>query len=177
MIWFSSDLHLSHDKPFVYEPRGFTNIEDMNRTIIENFNSIVQPEDDLYLLGDLTLGPLDQSKNLLLDLPGKIHIILGNHDTRQRQAFYTQMPNVVEILGYAYTMKYGKRNLYLSHYPTYIDNYKEHPKVINLYGHTHQKDNFFQGFCNMYHVGVDSHNCFPVSIDEALSEIKSFKQG
>ena len=40
MIYLASDLHFNHDKPFIYEPRGFTNVYDMNRAIIKNFNSI-----------------------------------------------------------------------------------------------------------------------------------------
>ena len=48
-------------------------------------------------------------------------------------------------------------------------NLKEH--TINLFGHTHQKTNFYQGIPFMYHVGLDSHNCKPVSLEEVLSDI------
>jgi hypothetical protein len=48
--------------------------------------------------------------------------------------------------------------------------------VINLFGHTHQFDDFYDtndGYnFRMYHVGVDSHDCFPVPIDEVIEEIK-----
>ena len=39
MIYFTSDFHFAHKKPFLFEPRGFSNVEDMNRTIIENLES------------------------------------------------------------------------------------------------------------------------------------------
>ena len=35
-IWISSDLHLFHTKPFLYEPRGFDDVLNMNKTIIDN---------------------------------------------------------------------------------------------------------------------------------------------
>ena len=44
--------------------------------------------------------------------------------------------------------------------------------IINFYGHTHQTENFYKDYVNMYHVGVDSHDCYPVLIDDALAEIK-----
>ena len=52
MIWLCSDWHFCHDRGFVYEPRGFNSIEEMNETIVNKHNSIVLPEDDVYILGD-----------------------------------------------------------------------------------------------------------------------------
>ena len=81
MIYFTSDLHFGHDKPFLYEPRGFTNIYDMNNAIFRNWNSIVTEEDDVYVLGDLMLNNNEGGIWLIKRLRGRIHIILGNHDT------------------------------------------------------------------------------------------------
>ena len=64
MIYFSSDLHLNHNKPFLYEPRGFKDIYEMNEAIINNFHKIITPEDDLYLLGDTMLGNLEAGLHL-----------------------------------------------------------------------------------------------------------------
>ena len=47
-----------------------------------------------------------------------------------------------------------------------------HNLVINFYGHTHQTEDFYKDYVNMYHVGVDSHNCYPVLIDDALATVK-----
>ena len=43
--------------------------------------------------------------------------------------------------------------------------------ILNFYGHTHQEDNFYNGNPYMYHVGMDSHNLTPISIDEILEEV------
>ena len=45
--------------------------------------------------------------------------------------------------------------------------------IINLYGHTHQKSNFYMDNPTMYHVGVDSHNCYPVEINDIITDIKN----
>ena len=38
MIWITSDLHLQHDKPFIYEARGFSSIQEHDEAIIKNWN-------------------------------------------------------------------------------------------------------------------------------------------
>lgn len=43
--------------------------------------------------------------------------------------------------------------------------------MINLYGHTHQQTNFYNNNPFMYHVGVDSHNCYPISIEQISEDI------
>ena len=35
MIYFTSDLHFNHNKDFIYQARGFENIEEHNKTIVE----------------------------------------------------------------------------------------------------------------------------------------------
>ena len=59
MVWFTSDLHLGHNKPFLYEPRGFKNIQEHDNAIIENWNKIIRPNDKVYVLGDLMLNDND----------------------------------------------------------------------------------------------------------------------
>lgn len=178
MIYFSSDLHFGHNKDFIYKARGFNDIDEHNNRIILNFHRMIKPEDDLYLLGDTIMGDSDQTIKLFHQLPGKIHLIWGNHDTLKRQEMLEQTYNVVEVLGYAHTMKIGKQSFYLSHYPTLIGNYdNDKPlkrRVINLCGHTHTTDKFAdygeQGI--IYHCEVDAHEMYPVSIDEIMEDIK-----
>lgn len=175
-IYFSSDLHFGHNKEFLYKPRGFNCIEDMNAAIVENFNSVVKDEDDLYLLGDLMLGDYEIGKFCLESLKGKKHIIIGNHDTDNRVQIYKDLG--YDILGYASMFKYQKYHFYLSHYPTLTANFDDGSLkkcVINLYGHTHQQNNFFNEKSYMYHVGVDSHDCYPISIEQIIEDCKNKK--
>ena len=178
MIYFSSDLHFNHNKPFIYEPRGFKSIYDMNDTIIENFNSIITHDDDLYLLGDTFLGDLDAGISLFNQLPGKIHLVWGNHDTNTRSIAMTECPNVVEICSYASVLHYHKWHFYLSHYPTCTTNFDDYQKplkqrILCLAGHTHSKEKFEP--CGSYNVAVDAHSCFPVSIEEIIKDFKNLQ--
>lgn len=147
----------------------------MNNTILENLREYVHDEDDLYILGDLTLGPREVGIEMIKQIPGHIHIILGNHDTDARIELYKQLPNVVEIV-HATRFNYKKYHFYLSHYPTMTynldgaDNLKT--VLINLHGHTHATSPFYMDIPYIYNVGMDAHNCMPLSIDEVLLDIK-----
>lgn len=160
----------------MFQPRGFSDIETHNKTIVENWNNLITDEDDVYLLGDLMLNNNEAGMNLLSQLNGKLHIIIGNHDTDERVKLYRTLPNVVEEPKYANVIKYGKYKFYLSHYPTFTSSLeKEHLSncLINLYGHTHQQTNFYNDIPFMYHVGLDSHNNTPVSIEQIIEDCKA----
>ena len=103
-IWVSSDCHFCHDRDFIFKPRGFDNIFDMNETIIKNWNSLVNYDDTVYLLGDIMLNDNFEGINCLRRLNGNIKIIFGNHDTDTRKDLYKELYNV-EVLGYATLIK------------------------------------------------------------------------
>lgn len=177
MIYLTSDWHFGHDKEFLWGPRGLPSVYANSMAIVGNHNSMVTDEDDVYVLGDLMLGDYEYGMQMIRELKGKLHIILGNHDTDNRIKLYEILPNVQEIC-YSKVIKVGKQHYYLSHYPTICSNYDDKPyhnHMINLYGHTHQKGNFYvlDGEENpfMYHVGVDSHGCCPVSIEQVSEDI------
>lgn len=174
-IWVTSDLHFCHDREFVFVPRGFSSIQEMNETIIHHWNQVVSPEDEAYLLGDVMLGDNDEGFKCLKQLKGKIHIIVGNHDTDTRQELYKTCGNVVEV-ALAAKLKYKGYHFFMTHYPCLTGNLeKESLKkcTCNLFGHTHQKTNFYQDMPFMYHVGVDSHFCFPVLLDDVITEMEA----
>ena len=173
MLWFTSDWHFNHNKEFVYKERNFSDINQMNKSIITLYNNIVQPDDEVYVLGDLMLGDLDEGLNCIQQLNGHLHIVRGNHDTDRRWEAYKNLSNVVELENAIY-LKWHKYHFYLSHFPTFTGNIEKEAltqMTINLYGHTHQKNNFYNDIPYMYHVGIDSHNCCPVSIDTIIKEM------
>ncbi len=172
-IFITSDLHIGHDKDFVWKARGYKSVKEMNTNLIQKWNNLVDDDDDVYVLGDLILG--DKSNiEYLKELKGKIHIVLGNHDTTQRQMLYKELPNVVEM-SYAIMLKYKKYHFFMTHFPSLTGNIeKESLKqmTLNLYGHTHQKNNFYNDLPYMYHVGVDSHVGHPVPLDDIIEDMR-----
>ena len=170
-IWFTSDFHFGHAQSFIYEKRGFYSVEEMNESIVDNWNKMVRPQDIVYCLGDICLGVKDQSIKYFNRLNGEFYAIWGNHDTPK---FLDDNAKICDGW-YANIITYKKINIYLSHYPTITSNFddkgfKRH--VINFHGHTHQVNNWmFSDNPFIYHVGMDSHQCKPVNLEEAIKEI------
>ena len=175
-VWFCSDPHFCHNKSFLYEPRGFINIEEMNEAIVERWNSVVKPRDLTYCLGDIMLNDNKKGIECFNRLNGEIFVIWGNHCTDNRKNLLAAECHNFRGGWYAYLIKHGKMSIYLSHYPTLTANFDEKhfsQHVINLHGHTHQQTNFLQPDNPfMYHVGMDSHNCTPVHIDEIITDVR-----
>lgn len=173
-IFITSDLHFNHDKDFIWKKRGFSSVNEMNEAIVNNWNQTVSDDDIVYLLGDVAMGSdLQASLRLINKLKGKKYLAYGNHDTEARiKAFKTN--RFFEDIQMGYRLKYKKHMFILTHYPTITAN-GDDLRVINLYGHTHQKDNFFEDKSYMYHVGVDSHDCTPVLLETIVKEIKMKK--
>jgi len=177
MIYITSDTHFGHDKMFLYEPRGFTNIQEHDAQIIKNWNKIVSYCDDVYHLGDVMLGNNEHGLKCLNQLNGRIHIICGNHDTDARRILYADCPNVVEVVD-ARRLKYKKYHFFLSHYPCLTSNVKDgrppHKVTISLCGHFHTKNPFENWpICRIYNCEVDAHNNKPKLLDEIIEEINN----
>lgn len=172
-IFLTSDLHFGHDKEFVWKNRGFNSIEEMNSAIVERWNAVVEPEDTVYVLGDLIMGDIANIE-WLKKLNGHLEIIAGNHDSDKRLDEYCKLLNVT-YHGYADMIKKGKRTFYLSHHPTIMKNGDSPGIPWNLHGHTHSKEKFCE-YNHCYNVNMDAHNCTPVSIEEIMNDINEYKQ-
>lgn len=167
-IWFMSDLHFGHSKSFIYEKRGFKTIEEHNEKLLANIKECVSRDDEFYILGDLTLGDLAASADLLRQLPGKIHIILGNHDTENRIEFYQTLGWDVQ---YATRIRWDKYHFYLSHYPTDCANPGEDKislATINIHGHVHQKDAWTWDRPFSFNVCPEANENRPIPISEIV---------
>lgn len=92
MIWFTSDLHLGHGNVIKYCNRPFGSKEEMesgvfskdtvlkmNDTLVSNWNNIVNPADEIYCLGDISLG-IKTLEEYSSRLNGKKYLVPGNHD-------------------------------------------------------------------------------------------------
>ena len=80
-LFFTSDLHFYHKNIIDFCSRPFENIEHMNAMLIKNWNSVVQPDDDVIIAGDFMFSSnLEYLENILNQLNGTKWLVLGNHD-------------------------------------------------------------------------------------------------
>lgn len=82
-IFVVSDLHIYHQASLRFEGRErFSSVEEMNQTMVDNWNKTVQPEDTVYNLGDEFLGNASSAQKILASLNGNKFLIRGNHSTK-----------------------------------------------------------------------------------------------
>ena len=120
MDFFCSDLHIGHDKEFLYGPRGFSSIEEHDTAILERWNATVSQEDTVYILGDLCMNNNEREWHRIFSaLNGHKKMVMGNHDTPHKIRFYEIYG--ITSLGFASLYKHsGHKSFYLSHYPTMV---------------------------------------------------------
>lgn len=162
---FAADLHLNHASILSYDNRPFISIEKHDETIRNNWIQNVKPTDDIYLLGDLCFGNVSTAIKLLEDLPGKKHLLTGNHDKKliKSRSFRDMF---VEIDDYIELELNDHKIIVLSHYPIPCFN-KHYYGSYHLYGHVHdsfeakmmehiklEMEQLYTVPCNMFNVGV-----------------------
>jgi len=84
MEYLTSDLHISHANIIKYDQRPFKDIEEHDNILISNWNSVVNPDDTIYVIGDFMMGHNFKERLPLMckRLMGKIVLIRGNHDRK-----------------------------------------------------------------------------------------------
>ncbi len=151
--------------------RPFKNIEEHDKTLIKNWNNVVNENDIVYYLGDFCFGKGTNSSDALnhfKKLSGKIIMIAGNHDRHARNiknSFFRWHEGLYEA-------KIRKDKIVLCHYPLLSWNAAFHGRP-HLFGHCHSGPNkIITHQPNSYDVGVDNNNFTPISIDEVLIKLK-----
>lgn len=178
-IWFTSDTHFYHKNIIKYCYRPFNSVEEMNQSLIDNWNNVVKENDIVFHLGDFAF---DKWKHIINQLNGKIYLIVGNHDEIKYPGH--KIFDLFEGVFNQLYIQIDNQWIYLNHYPflCYGGSYKNNP-VWQLYGHTHSGPN-----CNgkdkcrlkitfpyQYDVGVDNNNYTPVSYNQIKEIINNKK--
>ena len=137
--FFTSDTHFGHKNVIQYCNRPFSTIEEMDETLIENWNKVVMPTDTVIHLGDFALGGKDAIPNYLGRLNGHILLMKGNHD--RTKSFWRQYEDKIGMLEYGYQMglalqDYGDwHGIIFSHRPMELNKIPE--GYLNFHGHIH----------------------------------------
>ena len=142
MRYYISDLHFYHDAlNHVMDQRGFRDEQDMNEYMIHQWNRRVRKNDEVVVLGDLSMEKWDKTKEVLDQLKGKIYLIQGNHDRFIKDKDF-DASRFIWVRSYA-EMHDNGRKIILSHYPVLCYNGQNrlskhgNPKTYMLHGHVH----------------------------------------
>lgn len=137
MIYYISDTHFGHQNIIRHCSRPFSSAEEMNETIISNWNKVVKPNDDVYHLGDVGHTSVNLVE-ILGCLNGKKHLVIGNHDRkplkdRDFRKCFVEIHNMIEIAD-------AGEQIVLCHYP--LAEWNGYFKgTWHFYGHIHNSNN------------------------------------
>lgn len=127
--WFIADTHFSHANIIKYSRRPFENVGEMNCVLIENWNQKIEEEDQVFFLGDFSMGTLDHLRSICSQLKGNKICIRGNHDRNSERMHTIGFKVVLESA----FLKMGSHYVELIHIPT------QKPNNFQLHGHVHEK--------------------------------------
>lgn len=161
--FFIGDPHFGHENIISKIVNGramrpFSSVQDMDDTIIENWNRIVKDSDKVYVLGDVAMGR--RHIKTMAKLKGKKKLIRGNHDLFSFKEYVPYFEDIFAV--------YILEGIILSHIPL-------HPTCVyprfgvNVHGHLHAttlNDPLY--FC----VSVEQINYTPIEQQDLMQRIK-----
>lgn len=158
-VWFTSDTHFNHK--WIIGHRGFETVEAMNETLVERWNDRVKTGDRVYHLGDVSLGNVQGTREILDRLKGTIYLIRGNHESVAENK--TNASRFEWIKDY-HSLRVGEHKVYLCHYAFRSWNCMHHGSW-NLHGHSHGSLEDLQTLKQL-DVGTDCHGFAPITFEE-----------
>lgn len=143
MIYYIADCHFYHAALNTkMDKRGFADVTEMNEYMIKKWNDKVTDADTVVILGDLSLGNVQETNELIHRLKGKLCLIVGNHDK------YIGKPDF-DLERFEWIDNYkeitdSQKKVICCHYPMpfYEGQYRKRhngdPKTYMMYGHVHE---------------------------------------
>ncbi|MDD1686871.1 hypothetical protein [Methanoregula sp.] len=159
-----SDTHFDHKNIIEYCNRPFSSLEQMNQTILKNWNSIIKNNETVFFLGDMAWGKKHRPISYwLAQLNGTIQFIIGpSHDE-------PRPPNSYDSV----VLNYRNRDFLLVHNPHDPDRIPKDWSEWIIHGHKHNnsmgKYPFINGENKTINVSVELTGYKPVSIDQILA--------
>ena len=125
---FVADEHYGHKNIIKYCDRPFADVDEMDKTLISNHNSVVRQDDMVIHAGDFTLMRKreDVQKKYVRHLNGKHVFLMGSHD------YWLKGWGVSQI----WETKIQKKYVVVCHYAIGVDNNNFFPlsstQIINI---------------------------------------------
>lgn len=168
--WLISDTHFGHKGVTVFTDkegkkiRPWTDVEEMDEALVDNWNKVVKPKDRIYHLGDVVINR--KALKILDRLAGRKVLVKGNHDLFKIGDYLEYFDDIrgSHILD----------NFILTHIPV-------HPNQIarwahgNIHGHLHTNVVTLEDGTpdkRYINVSVEQINFTPINFEEIRKTVK-----
>lgn len=161
-VYFTADQHLGHRRILeLYPNRPFAATRDIDahdEYVIQRWNEIADKHDNIYILGDFSLRPVDETRRILERLNGRTYLCPGNHDSSLKRlgCYFERVQQIMNVRFKTSRFPFLKEDvrMVLCHYPL-LEWEGINDGVIHLHGHCH--GNLSHSLTpSRYDVGVDS---------------------
>ena len=155
-LFVSADFHLG-DTRFQLMDRPFASQQEMVDHLVNNHNKLVQPNDLVYMLGDVCYIKTPEFLPQIKRFNGRKILIRGNHDRDISDKDFLDYFEEVIPEGEGLEIDINGLPCYMTHYPTC--GVKDR---FNLVGHIHAA---WRYQLNMLNVGIDVHHFSPIPFE------------
>lgn len=174
--YYISDTHFGHKNVLKFDNRPFGSIEEMEEIMIMNWNAVVRPEDDVYILGDFCYRAEKGAEYYLKRLNGHKHLIIGNHDKKLLKD--EEAMKEFETVDKMTYVKDGDRLAVLCHFP--LQEWNQYYRgAYHIYGHVHaKKDRMYEYILTedrALNAGCMINNYMPVTFDQLIKNNAKFR--
>lgn len=133
-IYYISDLHINHANVIRFDDRPFKTVQEMNDTLLHNWNNVVTNDDTVYILGDFIWSKESEWYDIVRSFNGHKVLIKGNHDPNQ---FSFPVRSLFDDIKDYKEISDEGRKVIMCHYPIPFYKATYNPDVYMLYGHVH----------------------------------------
>lgn len=166
-VFFTSDHHFGHKLIIDFESRPFIDVGQMNEAMIESWNSVVNPDDKVFHLGDFSFLNKEATHAIVERLHGYKILILGNHDRSRGRDWWLEA-GFDEVSEYPLIYK---DFFFLSHEPMYMN---KHMPYVNVHGHIHGQK--YEGK-NYFNICVEHWNYKPLTFEQIRESVVVSEEG
>jgi len=176
-IFFTSDTHFWHKNIIKYCDRPFKSVQEMNDTIVANWDAKVPKTGIVFVVGDFAMNcSIQQIIDVRKRLNGRIILIRGNHDddvikANDKENIFEEVHTRLDIR--IFTMHEDASDyidIELNHFPSITWN-NSHKGAYQAFGHCHSKKPIPGQSVFQHDVGVDGNNFTPMSAGEFMQVI------
>lgn len=179
MNLYISDTHFGHRHVIRFDGRPFSDVEQMDYTIMALWNDRVQADDDVWILGDFCYRAEKAPEWYLRQLKGHKHLIVGNHDkvTLESENAYQYLETIDTMVNVKDQLNRENVQVILLHYPM-AEWPHIHRGAYHLFGHIHNRMD--DTYCFMkereraFNAGCMINNYAPASLREIIENNKRF---
>ena len=177
MNFYISDLHFGHRSCINFDHRPFLDVEEMDDVLMNLWNSRVDKDDNVYILGDFAYRNEKTADWYLRQLKGHKHLVIGNHDgetlkNEKAMAYFESVDKRMHVTD-------GGKQICLCHFP--IAEWNGYYRgAWHIHGHIHSKKDETYAFMKTkeraLNAGCMINNYTPSTINELIRNNQIFRK-